>query len=112
MLTGDTARVDSVFHYTTQAGFEGITASGAIRPSLDGNVYVTPVLYLNGADAQAKLALSQTPIGYFVIPKIDVLPASPPGPVAPWNGQPGGGVEIKAPHPVPIKAPVFVKFPS
>lgn len=109
-LTGDTQRVDTVFHYTTEAGYEGITVSGAIRPSADGNVYVTPLLHLSGSDAQAKLALSMMPIGYFVIPKADVLPAGPPGHVQPWNGQPGGGIEIKVPHPVPIKNAVFVRF--
>jgi hypothetical protein len=112
LLTGDTPSQSEVYHYTTQAGYVGITTSGVINPSRDGNVYVTPAYYSTPAEAQAKLALSQAPVGYFVIPKADILPASPPSPVAPANGQPGGGVEIKAPHPVPVKSPIFVRFPS
>jgi len=110
MLTGDTPRQEQLFHYTTQAGFEGISASGSINPSADGNVYLTPVLYLDGESAQSFLALSRTPIGYFVIPKADAILFGLPGKVAPANGQPGNGIEIKAPHPVPIRNSTFVRF--
>jgi hypothetical protein len=47
-----------------------------------------------------------------LIPREDILPTSPPGPVAPAIGQPGGGVEIKAPLPVPNENAVSVKLPG
>ena len=63
-LSGDTPQRDYLYHYTNAAGFTGIGASGAILPSSDGYVYMTPDTYGSGAQAQAALALSRTPVGY------------------------------------------------
>jgi hypothetical protein len=109
-LSGDTQRNNVLFHYTTDRGAEGIQKVGVIRQSADGNTYLTPQYFTNRASAQSNLALSQTPRGYFTIPKRDALPVSQPGPVQPYNGQPGGGIEVKTPHPVKVTNPTFTKF--
>jgi hypothetical protein len=109
-LSGDTPRNEVLYHYTTDKGAEGIQESGKIRQSIDGYTYLTPQYFTNGNTAQSNLALSQTPTGYFTIPKTDALPASQPGPVQPYNGQPGGGIEIKAPHPVKVNNLTFTRF--
>jgi RHS repeat-associated protein len=80
-------------HYTTAAGQAGIEASGTIRPGVDGRVYVTPTMYLTGAQAQTSLSLRATPTGYFVIPMSRLPGLQGPSTVTPHWGQPGGGTE-------------------
>ncbi|MEJ1390549.1 MAG: hypothetical protein RPU34_06595 [Candidatus Sedimenticola sp. (ex Thyasira tokunagai)] len=87
-------------HYTTDLGREGIVYDGVIRRSPDGNVYLTPDLYSSGAQAQAQLSLSSTPVGYFSVPMSNIHSVSSHGVVDPWAGQPGGGYEVKVPHDV------------
>jgi hypothetical protein len=57
-----------------------------IRPSDDGNVYLTHDVYSNGADAQAGLNLSNTPTGYFEIPANRTPNAQGPFPVDDGTG--------------------------
>lgn len=98
-LSGDTTQY--VYHYTTAAGYAGISASGMILPSADGYTYVTPNVYSSGQQAQSSLALRQAPIGYFAVPVSNIPPSAlPPSVVEPYYGQPGGGIEIKVPSPV------------
>jgi len=73
-------------HYTTDDNAAGIERDGEIRPSADGNVYVTTDIYTNGADAQAGLKLTNTPTGYFEIPSDSVPNAQGPYPVAGGTG--------------------------
>ena len=81
-------------HYTTNEGAEGIDALGQIRPSEDGLTYLTPDEYADGASAQAGLAMSQTPDGYFEVP-------SPVGAPEPSPVVGGTGREVPVPGPVP-----------
>jgi len=79
-----------VYHYTNNIGQAGINQSGVILPSPDGFVYVTPDLYPNGQTAQAQLALSNTPTGYYEIPVSQIQNSmSAASMVPPANGQPG-----------------------
>ncbi len=87
-------------HYTTEAGRVGILRDEIIMRSSDGNVYLTPDLYVSGAEAQARLSLSQQPTGYFSVPLENINSVSGQGVVQPLNGQPGGGIEILVPHDV------------
>ena len=109
-LTGDTLHNQYVYHFTTQAGYDGISATRSILPSGDNLVYVTPNAYLSGEQAQSDLALRNTPTGYFVIPKESILPANPPTIVAPANGQPGRGLEITVPLPVSAAGAAFIRI--
>jgi RHS repeat-associated protein len=105
LMTGDTPQYYN--HYTDAAGLAGITADGVIAPSSDGFVYMTPTPYVSGSQAQEKLALSRTPVGYFRVPIVNVG-AAERGPVPPGNGQPGGGFEIRAPRPVSVQGAQWV----
>ena len=115
-LQGDTPRQTYLNHYTTEAGFVGITQSGFIRPSADGNVYLTTDIYGSGTQAQAQLALRYRPVGYFAIPERNARPYSPPRQVDPitagpdYPAQPGGGTELLASHPVSIEGAKFVEI--
>lgn len=84
-------------------GHVGIESDGYIKPSADGYVYLTPSVYNSGAVAQSQLALTYEPTGYFRIPANDVAPTLPPRSVEPNFGQPGGGIEVRAPNPVSVE---------
>jgi RHS repeat-associated protein len=103
-LSGDTPQEQLYLnHYTNAAGYSGIEKDQEIIPSPStGYVFLTPQLYSSGLQAQQMLALSTTPIGYFTIPIENVGNFNPPTLVQPYNGQPGGGLEIKVNHAVPI----------
>lgn len=108
-LSGDTPRPPQYYnHYTTSAGYAGITESGIILPSADGYVYLTPDRYNTGGDAQARLALRYTPVGYFRIPSRNTFPILAPEEVRRANNQPGGGTEVRAPHTVSIQGATWV----
>lgn len=89
-------------HYTTEEGQRGIFALGYIRRSPDGFVYLTSDLYISGAEARHKLALSRTPDGYVAVPLRNIKISEPPRPVASWDIEPGGGTEIRVPHAVSV----------
>lgn len=97
--------VGVVRHYTGDDGARGIERDGLIRPSEDGNVYLTTDIYSNGADAQAGLNLSQTPTGYFEIPLDRIPNAQGPFPV---DG--GTGTEILNPGGVDATGLTFNPF--
>ena len=82
-------------HYTTDEGAEGIQATGTIRPSADGNTYLTPDHYADGPGARAGLNLSHTPTGYFELP-------APTGAPAPIPVEGGTGAEVPVPGPVTL----------
>jgi hypothetical protein len=103
LLSGDTPQRPPLNHYTTNAGRAGIMASGVIRPSSNGLVYLTPDVYGSGTAAQSSLALSQVPVGYFSIPGQNIPATSAPSPVTPDNNQLGGGTEVTTPGPVSIE---------
>lgn len=84
-------------HYTTYENAEKITSDGFIRPSLDGQTYLTPDEYSDGAGTQEKLALSRQPDGYFEVP---ISHPPTPTPVSPTPEQPGGGLEVGINGPV------------
>ena len=90
-------------HYTTEAGRDGIISSGFIQRSKDNFVYVTPDYYTSGIGAQQRLSLSVTPQGYLMVPFGNIQGALPPRMVAPGNGQPGGGQEVRVPYDVSSK---------
>jgi RHS repeat-associated protein len=107
-LSGDTPQ--TFYHYTDQTGYQGIINSGFIMPSSDNNVYLTPDLYSCGQSAQRSLALSRIPVGFFIIP-VDLLENyGQASAVAPANNQPGGGVEVKVPYPLPAGKLQWVPF--
>lgn len=108
LLRGDTTQY--INHYTDAAGYTGITRDGVIRQSIDGNVYLTPDVYGSGSMAQARLALSTTPMGYFKVPVQNVGAVSSYGEVSSANGQPGGGYEVKVPRPVSIEGATWVSI--
>jgi RHS repeat-associated protein len=97
--------VGVVRQYTGDDGARGIERDGLIRPSEDGNVYLTTDIYSNGADAQAGLNLSQTPTGYFEIPLDRIPNAQGPFPV---DG--GTGTEILNPGGVDATGLTFNPF--
>jgi hypothetical protein len=109
----DAFRINSqyVYHYTTAPGALGIAASDMINPSADGFTYVTNTVYTSGRLAQAELAMSSTPAGYFMIPAQNV-----PGPIM-WslvqqaNNQQGGGMQGQVLGPIPATGAVFVPIP-
>ena len=82
-------------HYTTDDGAAGIQTLGRIRPSPDGNTYLTPDIYGDGASARAGLNLDKTPTGYFELP-------APPGSPPPSPVVGGTGSEVPIPGPVPL----------
>lgn len=100
-----------VRHYTTSGAAESIAKGGSIEPGLNsGKIWVTPDRYASGAEARAKLALDKTPDGYFEIPTCRVKCPTGPSPVAPWNGQPGGGIEITTEFGIDIRGLIFRTF--
>ena len=99
-----------VRHYTTTEAAKAITKTGAIRRSSDGKVYLTPDEYTNGVTAQARLALTRTPDGYFEVPMCRVKCPSGPSTVPANNGQPGGGLEITTQQPVDATGLRFLQF--
>jgi RHS repeat-associated protein len=102
---------DKVRHYTSTAGYVGITATSLINPSLaDGMVYVTPTVYASGNAAKSGLSLKNTPDGYFEMPYSNIQPALPMRVVTPDNGELGGGMEIRVPHPVSIGDATWHEF--
>ncbi len=101
----------TVRHYTTSGAAESIMKGGSIEPGLkSGKIWVTPDRYASGAEARAKLALDKTPDGYFEIPMCRVKCPTAPSPVAPWNGQPGGGIEITTEFGIDIRGLIFRTF--
>jgi RHS repeat-associated protein len=98
------------YHYTTAAAAVAIAASGLINPGASGFGFFTPTLYGSGGAAQSGLSLPRLPDGYFPVPA-DRLPGiSPPSPVAPNYGQPGGGLECTVTYPVNISGIPFIPF--
>jgi hypothetical protein len=91
---------DTLLHYTTADRAEQIIGDGEINPSADGNTYLTPDRYADGSTAQSRLAMGTEPEGYIEVPR----PAGAPEPtgVDPFNGQPGGGLEVRVPGPVSV----------
>ncbi len=79
---------------------------------------VMPVLFplaldtalVSGEIEQNALATRGTPTGYFAIPVADVAPYSEASMVAPANGFDGGGLEVLAPHSVPMTNAIRVPF--
>lgn len=100
-----------VRHYTTSGAAEGIMKGGTIEPGLkSGKIWVTPDRYASGAEARAKLALDKTPNGYFEIPMCRIKCPTGPSRVEPWNGEPGGGIEIITREPIDITDLPFRRF--
>jgi hypothetical protein len=99
----------TLLHYTTADRAEQIIGDGEINPSADGNTYLTPDRYTEGSTAQSRLSMGTKPEGYIEVPR----PAGAPGPsvVDPFNGQPGGGLEVPVPGPVAVPpGSVFTPF--
>ena len=105
-----TEAVPTVRHYTTSEAAESIIKGGEITPGSSGNIWVTPDRYVDGATAQSRLALSRTPDGYFEIPVCRVSCPSPPSRVEPWDGYPGGGIEITTTSPIDVTGLTFKTF--
>ncbi|MDO8390244.1 MAG: RHS repeat-associated core domain-containing protein [Actinomycetota bacterium] len=101
----------TVRHYTTAEFGESISKGGEITPGVSsGKTWLTPDEYLDGVSAQSKLALNKTPDGYFEIPMCRVQCPSSPSVVQPYNGQPGGGIEITTTSPIDITGLPFIRF--
>lgn len=101
----------TVRHYTTAEAAESITKAGKTIPgSSSGKTWLTPDEYLDGATAQSKLALNKTPDGYFEIPMCRVSCPSSPSRVQPYNGQPGGGIEITTNSTIDVTGLPFIPF--
>jgi hypothetical protein len=105
------AEAATVRHYTTSEFAESISKGGEITPGLSsGKTWLTPDEYLNGVTAQSRLALNKTPDGYFEIPMCRVSCPSSPSRVQPYNGQPGGGIEITTNSPIDVSGLPFTPF--
>jgi RHS repeat-associated protein len=89
-------------HYTNPFAQGLIEKDGFIKPSQDGFVYVTTTVYSSATTAQAQLSLTNTPSGYFQIPRANLPGVTPAGIVPPSGPHPGGGLQWVAPGPVPI----------
>lgn len=102
-LGGDTPKNKGITlrHYTDEAGYAGIMHDGEIQPR-NGFVWLTPDYYSSAADAQAKLALSSRPIGYFSVNSNNLILTGSPTTVQPANGQPGGGTEVTTAKPISV----------
>jgi len=101
----------TVRHYTTAEAAESITKAGKTIPgSSSGETWLTPDEYLDGATEQSKLALNKTPDGYFEIPMCRVSCPSSPSRVQPYNGQPGGGIEITTNSTIDVTGLPFIPF--
>lgn len=101
----------TVRHYTTTEAAEAIAKGGEILPGpSSGRIWVTPDEYVDAATAQSRLALPNTPDGYFEFPLCRVDCPSPPSIVEPWNGHPGGGFEITTTSPIDVSDIPFVPF--
>lgn len=107
-LAGDTPQNLYLYHFTNDVGYQGIIVDRIIVPGPDGYVYLTPTPYQSSTYAQQQLSMSRTPAGYFQIPTNDVGPFNPPTIVQPANGQPGGGLETRVPHPVSIENALWI----
>lgn len=106
-----TEAAPTVRHYTTSEFAESISKGGEITPGLSsGKTWLTPDEYLYGATAQSRLALNKTPDGYFEIPMCRVSCPSSPSRVQPYNGQPGGGIEITTNSPIDVTGLPFIPF--
>jgi hypothetical protein len=114
----DTTATDSidqyVFHFANDAKMQQVLVSGAITPSSQGVVWVSPTPYATASAAQSNLALPNTPTGYFIVPVQNVQTPLSWSTVLPNFGQPGGGVEGTTPLAIPITGPggtaVWVPF--
>lgn len=83
-------------HYTDIDGYKRIPPSGYVRESKDGYAYFTPDIYVSGTKAKSRLALRNKPIGYFIFNMDDFTSGfEAPRKVAPYNNEPGGGIEIR-----------------
>ena len=101
----------TVRHYTTTEAAESITKAGKTIPgSSSGKTWLTPDEYLDGATAQSRLALNKTPDGYFEIPMCRVSCPSSPSRMQPYDGQPGGGIEITTNSTIDISGLPFIPF--
>lgn len=101
----------TVRHYTTTEAAESITKAGKTIPgSSSGKTWLTPDEYLDGATAQSRLALNKTPDGYFEIPMCRVSCPTSPSRVQPYNGQPGGGIEITTNSTIDVTGLPFIPF--
>ena len=101
--TEDTQDNDQVvFHYANDAKMAQVLANGAITPSNQGVVWVSPTNYTSAAAAQANLALPSTPTGYFIVPVQNVQTPLTWTVVQANFGQPGGGVEGTTPVAIPV----------
>ncbi len=109
--SGDNA-ASTLRHYTSQPAADSISKGGAIEPGASGKIFVTPDLYVNGADAQSRLALPITPDGFFDIPVNRILDPSLPSTVEPVYPQPGGGTEITTQAPIDVGGLPFNPFES
>jgi RHS repeat-associated protein len=87
-------------HYTTILNAEKIMERQLLVPSPDGYVYLTPDIYDSGQQAQSSLSMSTTPEGFFWVPIRNFDTYFGPSIVPPANGFPGGGIEIRVPHPI------------
>lgn len=101
----------TVRHYTTSEFADSISKGGEITPGpVSGRTWLTPDEYLDGATAQSRLALNKAPDGYFEIPMCRVGCPSSPSVVKPYNGQPGGGIEITTNSPIDVTGLPFTHF--
>jgi magnesium-transporting ATPase (P-type) len=64
------------------------------------------------SNAQSKLALRIQPEGSVNVPVKNIDGAFGPTPVTPYNGQAGGGTELRVPHPISISGARWVPFPN
>lgn len=98
-------------HYTDNAGAEGITKSGSLKPGVQsGKIWLTTDQYSDGVEARSNLALNKTPTGYFEIDADRIDGLDGPSDVKPWNGEPGGGIEYTTPNPIDMTNIPFVPF--
>ena len=101
----------TVRHYTTTEAAEAIAKGGEILPGpSSGRIWVTPDEYVDAATAQSRLALPNAHDGYFEFPLCRVDCPSPPSIVEPWNGYPGGGIEITTTSPIDVSDIPTVPF--
>jgi hypothetical protein len=83
-------------HYTDIDGYTGILKDEFVKAGEDGYAYFTPDIYFSGKKAKSRLALRNKPIGYFIFNMDDFTSGfEPPRKVAPYNNEPGGGIEIR-----------------
>jgi len=83
-------------HYSGEDGRKGIKEDRYVEASSDGYAYFTRRFYLTGKKAKSKLAMRKKPTGFYIFDKRKFNGTfMSPRPVEPYNGEEGGGEEIR-----------------